>query len=106
MLQGSLTTDLLDINIIDTPQPQIATKSLTIVFTKLSGQPTSAYQLLRIDYESAQTSLWCTYLPATSKATLQETSAGVFSCTFSGTGTLSNSTQSTLTDGVITDARL
>ena len=102
MIAGSQVTNILYINISDTPQLQSNTQTVLLTFQKQPGQPNTAYQLYTIAYSKDGTLQPINY--ANNVTTLKETSSGVFSGTFSGTST--SPTGHTISEGVFTDAHL
>jgi hypothetical protein len=94
--------DALGFTISDTPTPQNNTRSLILYFEKPTGQPSTAYKLTGINYFPNNTNTLAMLDFTTSVATINETSTGVFSGTFSGT----TASGLVLSDGIFTDARL
>jgi hypothetical protein len=99
-------TDRLSIVLSDTPVSQSNTQTVLLVFEKPTTQPNTAYQLTELSYTPDNTNNFNKVnYTANVVTTLQETSPGVFSGTFSGTSTSSVATP-TLSEGLFTDARL
>lgn len=90
--------DLLDIQLVTTPQPQSGAETLDLTFQKPVGQPTTAYQLSAISLLNRGRAQNVAY--ANDVTTLSTTSGGGFSGTFSATAT-----SSTIRSGVFTDVR-
>jgi hypothetical protein len=97
--------DRLSIVLSDTPTSQSNTQTVYLVFEKPTTQPSTAYQLVEMSYAPDNTSSYNRVNFANDVTTLQETSPGVFSGTFSGTS-IASPVSYILSEGVFTDARL
>jgi len=98
-------TDRLSIVLSDTPVYQSNTQTVFLIFEKPTDRPSTAYQLTEMSYTPDNTNNFNKVSFTNDVTTLQETSPGVFSGTFSGTST-SSGIAYTLSEGIFTDARL
>ncbi|RZK32408.1 MAG: hypothetical protein EOO63_01435 [Hymenobacter sp.] len=92
------TYDVLDVQLVTTPQPASGPETVDLVFQKPTGQPSAAYQLNTISLLNAGRTQSISY--ANDATTLTTTSGGGFSGTFSATAT-----GSAIRSGVFTDVR-
>lgn len=90
--------DVLDVQLVTTPQPQSGPETVDLLFQKLSGQSNTAYQLTSISLLNGGRAQSIGY--ANDATTLTTTSGGGFSGTFSATAT-----GSAIRSGVFTDVR-
>jgi hypothetical protein len=98
-------TQVLYIYLSDTPTYQPTTQTVLLTFEKPVSQSSAAYQLTDMTYSPNNTNNLDMVRYANDVTTISETSAGVFSGTFSS-NSASPYTSSTLSEGVFTDARL
>ncbi|GAB3638255.1 hypothetical protein GCM10027422_38450 [Hymenobacter arcticus] len=99
-------TNVLYISLSDTPTLQNNTQTVLLTFEKPVGQPSTAYQLTAMVYAPNNTNSFDAVSFNNQVTTIQETSTGVFSGTFSGNSSTAPATGVTLTEGVFTGARL
>jgi hypothetical protein len=102
---GGQKTTVLYITLSDTPTLQSTTQSVLLTFEKPTDQPSTAYQLTAMTYSPNNTNNLEMVTYANNVTTIQETSAGVFSGTFSG-NSVTPYTGSVLSEGVFTAAHL
>lgn len=90
--------DVLDVQLVTTPQPQSGTETVDLIFQKPTGQPSAAYQLNYISLLNGGRLQSVAYI--NDVTTLAATSNGGFSGTFSATAT-----GSVIRNGVFTEVR-
>jgi hypothetical protein len=100
---GGLAYDYLEVDLTTTPQPASGTEILKLYYLKPGGQPTNAYILNSLEL-AVNNSL---YSFGNDVSTLNATSSGGFSGTFSATASRTTSAPpyTYITDGVFTDVR-
>jgi hypothetical protein len=100
---GGLAYDYLELDLTTTPQPASGAEVLKLYYLKPSGQPTNAYILNSLEL-SVNNNL---YSFGNNVSTLNSTTSGGFSGTFSATASRGTSAPpyTYITDGVFTDVR-
>jgi len=95
---------MLFIILSDTPTYQDNSQTVSLIFEKPAGKPSTGYQLTNMTYTPNNTNIADKVNFTNNVATIQETSPGVFSGTFSSTSNSFN-TGYILSEGIFTDAR-
>jgi hypothetical protein len=102
VVTSGLGTDYLTLTLTTTPQPATGAQRLQLTFTKSTGQPLAAYQLLNLSMFQGNTTFQG-YIP--DRSTFTSSSSSSVSSNFSSTS-IYPTIASDITSGIFTDVEL